>query len=426
MNSAEAGSAHNHPCKLGKMNFEGWPAYELANGLLQLFVVPEIGGRLIQMRLGDQPFLYINPQLRGQFFPPEQIGPDSDWKNYGGSKVWPAPQGWTRDEEWPGPPDPVLDGGAFSCRIAEDSPGSSAIHLTSPHDEYTGVTFSREIRLFRGSTEVRISHTIKNTSRRPVRWSIWQVTQHDAHPGLAVFIPATTCQKLFGEQHYPGLTIDPQRRLLRLQFADVVAKFGMQPEAGWLATLDSLRRTVFAETFQLFPGEPYPDDAAAEFWINGHGTFLLHGDRVDAGDAPGGPDPFLETEILSPMAELRPGQEYSFVIRWHCARVEADEIVRVNHCAALATRLKVTRQGEELRATGSFGIFHSGHLELVSLFRSGKVHTVQPLGTVSPLEPCVVNATVADARDFARVSLRLRGPDGALLGTVDQANIPPR
>ena len=208
MKNIMAGSARRHPCSLRKVNFEGWPAHELANGLVQVFVVPKIGGRIIQMRLGEEPFLYINPRLRGQVFPPEQNGPDSGWKNYGGSKVWPAPQGWSSDEEWPGPPDPILDGSPFDCRIAEESPASSAIHLTSPHDEYTGLTFSREIRIFRGSAEVQISHTMKNTSRRPVRWSIWQVTQHDAHPDLAVFLPATAFHKMFGDQEYPGLTID--------------------------------------------------------------------------------------------------------------------------------------------------------------------------------------------------------------------------
>jgi hypothetical protein len=152
---------------------------------------------------------------------------------------------------------------------------------------------------------------------------------------------------------------------------------------------------------------------------------VIHGDRFDSKDAPEGPDPFLETEILSPMAELRPGQDYSFMIRWHFARVKADEIVHINHCAALANRLKVASQGDELRVTGSFGVFHAGNLELVSLLRSGRIHTVKPLGMVSPLEPCLVNATIAEARDLSRVSLRLRAPDGALLGTVDQAESHP-
>jgi hypothetical protein len=426
MVNAITGSTRNDPCALAKVNFEGWQAFELANGLVQVFVVPEIGGRIIQLRVGEESFLYINPRLRGQVLPTAQDGPDAGWKNYGGSKVWPAPQGWSSDEEWPGPPDPILDGGPFDCRIAEESPGTVAIHLTSPHDEYTGLTFSREIRIFRGSAEVQIAHTIKNTSQRPVRWSIWQVTQQVAHPDLAVFLPATAFHKMFGDQEYPGITIDVQRRLMRLQFADVVAKFGMKPEAGWLATLDSRRRTVLAETFQLFPGAPYPDDAAAELWINGHGICTIHGDRYDSSYEAVGCDPFVETEILSPLVELRPGLAYSFVIGWHCARVEANEIVGVNHCAALATRLKVTRQGEELHVTGAFGIFHCGRLDLVALLRNGKVHAVHPLGTVSPLEPCVVKATVPDVRDLARFSLRLSAPDGALLGTVDQANVPPR
>lgn len=421
-----SGSAGDYSCALRKVNFEGWPAQELANGLVQVLVVPEIGGRIIQVRLGEESFLYVNPRLRGQIFPPEQNGRDSGWKNYGGSKVWPAPQGWSSDQEWPGPPDPILDGSPFDCRVVEESPQSSAIQLTSPHDEYTGLTFSREIRIFRGSAEVQISHTMTNTSRRPIRWSIWQVTQQGAHPDLAVFLPATTFHKMFGDQEYPSLTVDPHRKLLRLQFADVVAKFGVMPEAGWAATLDSRRQTVFAETFRLFPGLPYPDDAAVEFWINGHGTCTIHGDRYDSSDDPGGCDPFVETEILSPMAELRPDEKYSFVIRWHCARIQAHEIARVNPCAALATRLKVTRQGEELHVTGSFGIFHTGRLELVSLLRSGKVRMVHPLGAVSPLEPCVVDATVPNARDLSRVSLRLRDPKGVLLGTVDQADISPR
>ena len=36
-----------------------------------------------------------------------------NWKNYGGAKTWPAPQGWDGAGQWPGPPDPVLDSGRY-------------------------------------------------------------------------------------------------------------------------------------------------------------------------------------------------------------------------------------------------------------------------------------------------------------------------
>lgn len=413
-------------CTLGKVRYEGWQAIELANQFVRVTVVPEIGGRIIQLRLGEQALLYVNPRLKGKVFPPEQNNSEAGWKNYGGSKVWPAPQGWSSDAEWPGPPDPILDGSPFTFRTVEDSPDSVAIHLASPHDEYTGITFSREIRIFRESAQIQIRHFMKNTSRRPVRWSIWQVTQHDAHPELAIFLPATAYHKMFGDQEYPGLTVDLRRKLLRLQFADVVAKFGVTPEMGWLATLDARAKTVFAETFSLFPGAPYPDNSAAEFWINGHGTCTIHGDVYDSADDPVGIDPFVETEILSPMAQLEPEQEYSFGIHWHLARIRASEIVRVSPCAAVAAGLSVRREGGKLSITGSFGIFHAANLELVALLRNAKIQAVDQLGMTSPLEPCIVKATIADAPNLARVSLRLRDSAGRLLGTIDEAAVPDR
>ena len=61
------------------------------------------------------------------------------------------------------------------------------IHLQSPHDEYSGLTMRREIRINGVSSSVEVLHTMENASRRPVRWSIWQVTQVDASKGLEIF-----------------------------------------------------------------------------------------------------------------------------------------------------------------------------------------------------------------------------------------------
>jgi len=66
---------------LGKQNFKGWPVHHLSNGMVQLFFVPEIGGRIIQAQLGPHSFLYVNPLLRGLMFPPEQNGFSAGWKN---------------------------------------------------------------------------------------------------------------------------------------------------------------------------------------------------------------------------------------------------------------------------------------------------------------------------------------------------------
>src|SRR2546427_542239 len=147
------------PCRAAKENYLGWTVVRLANGILELLVVPEIGGRVIQLRVGGLDLLYVNPRHAGRVYRPEENNFNAGWKNYGGSKVWPAPQGWSSDAEWPGPPDPVLDGGAYSCRILDDKSESAAVLLESPADAYTGLTFARELRIFQDSTTVHIIPT---------------------------------------------------------------------------------------------------------------------------------------------------------------------------------------------------------------------------------------------------------------------------
>ena len=54
----------------------------------------------------------VERPLAGKLFSPEENQGDGSlgaWKNYGGAKTWPAPQGWDNDQQWHGPPDPVLD-----------------------------------------------------------------------------------------------------------------------------------------------------------------------------------------------------------------------------------------------------------------------------------------------------------------------------
>ena len=64
--------------------------------------------------LGNYPFLWFDRNLAGKLFSAEENMGDGSiaaWKNYGGGKTWPAPQGWDRPDQWHGPPDPVLDTG---------------------------------------------------------------------------------------------------------------------------------------------------------------------------------------------------------------------------------------------------------------------------------------------------------------------------
>ncbi len=115
-------------------NFRGWDAAFLANEIVRLGLVPDIGGRVMAYDLGDTPLLYVNPDLAGKLFTPEEHQGDGSlgaWKNYGGDKTWPAPQGWDTDDQWHGPPDNMLELGPLHARCS----GSRGRRSSCPHDE---------------------------------------------------------------------------------------------------------------------------------------------------------------------------------------------------------------------------------------------------------------------------------------------------
>ena len=91
-------------------------------------------------------------------------------------------------------------------------------------------------------------------------------------------------------------------------------------------------------------------------------------------------------------------------------------------CLLNPLRVQPVREG--LRVTGSFGLFHFGRLELVTILRDGAVAEINPAGTASPFNACRIDQTIPVQEGAGRVSLRLRDKEGKLLGTISHANIP--
>ena len=78
--------------------YQDWNALKMSNGLVTVTTVPEIGGRTMVYDLGTRSLLYTNPQEYGQVYQVAQNPEDRKWHNWGGYKVWPAPQ-----KDWGGP-----------------------------------------------------------------------------------------------------------------------------------------------------------------------------------------------------------------------------------------------------------------------------------------------------------------------------------
>ena len=311
----------------------GWSSTALRNGLVKVQVVPEIGGRIMQFSLGDAEFLWVNPSLAGKTPPPSGLGPDKSWLNYGGDKLWPAPQGWDNDQQWPGPPDAVLDGQPYRSQVSKDGQGV-AVRLESGKDLRSGIQFARTIRLFDGTTRVAFEATMTNIDAKPRRWGIWSHTQLDGAAGQGVpntkliaycpINPASHFPKgyrvIFGAADNPSFQRDAQGETMRVQYQYQVGKIGLDSHAGWVATVDGTKGAVFVQRFVFEPKQEYPDGSSVEFWHNGRGSFRAWGkDNVMKDDPKENPCVF-ESELISPFARLQPGAELHLALRLVCGQ----------------------------------------------------------------------------------------------------------
>jgi hypothetical protein len=67
--SVMAATTPAYSAKLEQTKYRKWNVYKLSNGLVSLFVAPELGGRAIQLQLGDQEYFLVNKALEGKVLP---------------------------------------------------------------------------------------------------------------------------------------------------------------------------------------------------------------------------------------------------------------------------------------------------------------------------------------------------------------------
>jgi len=315
-------------CGVEETAHRGWKAMKMSNELVELFIVPEIGGRIIQFVFDGHAFLFVNDSLAGKVLSYKE----GEFNNYGGDKLWPAPQGWDGPHQWPGPGDPILDGGRFTYKILQAQGKRASVHLTSPPDkERTGIQFSRVISLKAGQPEVFFENTMTNISDRDVSWGIWPVTQIDAanpdgegYNDQLDFYCALNPRSLFPKKYTVlyGLANnfawmpDYRHDLFRGHYSYKVGKAGIDSPGGWLASVDDKTGYVLVQRYKHFPGKKYPDECSVEFWINGAGSFIAAKRFIQNEPDPKKTPYYFEMEIFSPLVTLRPRQSYTFRTEW--------------------------------------------------------------------------------------------------------------
>lgn len=363
----------------------------LKNRFIEVSVAPELGGRIMEFSLSGRNFLFENPLLKGDANVQAARPRDGEWLNYGGEKIWPAPQGWDDPErEWGGPPDPFIDGGRFEVL----SEGENFIELASPVEPRSGVQIFRKIEILDGESRVKISAKLFNRSEKAKRWSLWPVAQM-AHTSESceASVPAGAS----GWKVMHGLVNNPQYvfdgGILRVKCMRIVGKAGALAPAGWTAFGDPENGRLFAASFKFDPSADYPDSTSVQIWTSGEGAIYSR-KKLRIFGAPGPENPaYTELEILSPLSDIRPGGFAGFeYFLGGCETAKGESVRSVSGTCAVVSRLQ--KSGENLFEF-SAGFFREGELEIRAASGGGETPLFR--GKCSPVSPVCARGEIPRA-----------------------------
>ena len=307
------------------VEYNGWKCVVMKNDTTEVTVAPQLAGRIIQYQVDGVEWLWVNKALAGKVFPVEENNNMEVWKNYGGDKLWPAPQGWDRPDQWPGPGDDVIELPHTLTIVKKEGPVVSLTMTGSDKGGWAGVQFTRTLTLRDGSNKVEEEITMKNVSSKEVSWGIWEVAQmywtargdkkgaSDWNEAAYLAVPMNAKSRwpekyrvMFGEAFSFNWQPDYAKDLMIVRYMNMVGKIVMDDAAGWAAMVDPSVGATFVLRFPYDPKATYPDGGNYESWVAGKGEYVhKHKLRV----APDDPTSrLIEMEVLGPKVKLAPGQ----------------------------------------------------------------------------------------------------------------------
>jgi hypothetical protein len=283
--------------EIEEIEFAGWPeCIRLTNGTIDLVATTAVGPRLIRFGfVGGQNVFKVFPESQGL------VGGD-EWHNFGGHRLWHAPEVFPRTYAPDNRPvDHSWDGTTLSLRNDEPENGLA---------KETLVTLSPS------TAQVSVVHRITNRSPWAIELAPWALSvmapggraiypQEEFRPHPDYLVPARPLVLW----HFTDMS-DPRWRWGRkyIQLSQDPAaiskqKVGMRNTAGWGAYV--LAGEVFVKRFGFDPAARYADMGCnAETYT----------------------DPaVLEIESLGPMTRLEPGATVEHPEAWLLARTDCGQ-----------------------------------------------------------------------------------------------------
>jgi hypothetical protein len=422
-------------CRIDPIDFEGWKAEQLSNEWLKLIVVPQLGGRLMQVFFAGHPYLFVNSEYKGHYFPPSAGAAKGKWFNYGGDKIWPMPEGSGDEHHWPGPISDELDDGEYTFQVLSlDS--RCGLRLDGPPDARTGLQYSREISIGRDSPEIAFHAVMKNASTRSIQWSMQSVTQYDTadlqsigayNKDFWAFTPVNPQSAYLDGYHVrSGLADDPsfsvRNDLFTLHWLYLQSEVWIDSPRGWLAVADGSKHFALIERFLFHEGADYPGKATVIFYKNGPAVDIdsqgVPFIRTSPDDAPY----YMEAELNSPIVRLEPGGSYAMDTKWYPTRM-GESVATVTDAGAISEPLIVFPTKDGLRISASFGVFFAGKLAAHLYDGNDRELNVVALQTVNPSEFVRLNQEIKIPPRTEHVSLRLVDAQGIDRGSLGEAQL---
>ncbi len=413
-------------CTVQSTNYLGWEAEELANPWVKLEIVPQIGGRLIQVTFGGHDFLYINPQLKGKVLPLE--GKGDDGRNYGGDKIWPLPEGGQDEQHWSGGGN--LDSGPFTLQVLSQGP-TCAVRLTGPVNPEIGQRYIRDISIGADTPVISFHVVMQNMSGFPQTWSEQTITEYptsnpsgsenfnDKFWGVTAINPASPYLNGYhvrtGPAENPAFSVS--NGTLRVHWNDIMQEVWIDSPSGWLAAVDGMSGYTMVERHHIDPTAEYPSKATIIFYSSGPPETRNQHTEPREG-------PFVEAEMNSPMVELAPGESYAMDTQWYPTRM-GEDFKTTTYSGVIGTPLTATATPAGLVLSGNFGVFYAG--DLVAHFYGRGAGGTAKLMSVTPLEPVHLQTTIQAPPKTTRVSVHLvdsTGLDRGPLGEVPVNTLP--
>lgn len=429
-------AAIHPPCRVQSTTFEGWKAEEVSNDWVRLTIVPQLGGRLMQVTFGGHAYLFVNSQYKGKYFPPAETAKIGRWINYGGDKLWPLPEGQGDEQHWPGPISDVLDDGEYKFSILSQGP-TCAVRLEGPADPVTGLRYSRDIGIGSDSPAISFHAEMKNSTGHPIRWSVQSVTQYDlADPrdpsrynhDFWAFAPINPQSAYFnGYTVRAGLADDPSFSvidgLFTLHWLYLENEVWLDSDAGWIAAVDDAARYGMVERFQPVSGAEYPGKASVIFYKNGAALELDADGMPKLRSATLQQAPYyMEAELNSPMVRLEPDASYAMETRWFPVRADK-ELKAVTPAGVVLRALAASSTAEGLQLSGRFGVFFPGRLVAHVFDRRGLEIAAADLQTVDPQTSVELKQAIKAPTGAYRVSIQLEDEQGVDCGSLGEAEI---